>query len=372
VLVLALPDPDRHGGDLVNDRIGSVDGKEAAMRDDRIDTYRGLACVLLVLFHTVGGPDNGLRLADDSFWRIVTADSLVYFRMPLFCFLSGLIYGLRPLRGDPVGFLLGKARRLLVPMLVVGTILAVMRSLVLGQDYIHDWTVYPHVAPVGQFWFSEGLFLIFVLIAVLETLGVLRSRMGLVSTLGVAVVAQLNLVPPPQFGMWGANYLFPFFLCGLACSRFGLAHRSLFRDHAALTVFWFGFALAGILGYAPFTDRVSLVALVLGASFCLTLTTSGWSWAPLASIGRSSYAIFLFHVFLTSGVRILGHRAGVDDPLIVVPAATAAGLLVPIGLESLMLRSRVSALLFLGRSVESRSVEAGDVCRAGGRPAGGE
>jgi uncharacterized membrane protein YcfT len=83
----------------------------------RIQTLRGLACLLLVLYHVVGDdPGAGLQVQDGMLrWF---NDGLAYLRMPLFTFLSGLVCGMRPFHGDSRAFLLGKARRLLVPLLV--------------------------------------------------------------------------------------------------------------------------------------------------------------------------------------------------------------------------------------------------------------
>jgi fucose 4-O-acetylase-like acetyltransferase len=112
--------------------------------------------VLLVAFHTIGGADTGLRLPDDSFWRFF-AEVLAYFRMPMFCFLSGVVYACKPFMGDGAHFLAGKARRLLLPMLVVGTALAFIRSKMPGVNIPwQDWSTI-HINPVAQFWFSESL-----------------------------------------------------------------------------------------------------------------------------------------------------------------------------------------------------------------------
>jgi len=56
----------------------------------RLETLRGLACILLVLYHVVGSdPAQGLMLADG--WLRWLNDGLAYLRMPLFTFLSGWI-----------------------------------------------------------------------------------------------------------------------------------------------------------------------------------------------------------------------------------------------------------------------------------------
>lgn len=92
-----------------------------------IETLRGLACFLRVRYHVLGPfPSSGLRVADGLVrWF---NDGLAYLPMPLFTVLSGLVYGLRPFAtGDSSqAFLLGKVRRLLIPMLVVGTAFAVV------------------------------------------------------------------------------------------------------------------------------------------------------------------------------------------------------------------------------------------------------
>ena len=66
----------------------------------RLDTLRGLACLLLVSYHVIGGDrETGLRLPDEHIAARIN-DFLALVRMPLFSFLSGMVYAWRPLRGD--------------------------------------------------------------------------------------------------------------------------------------------------------------------------------------------------------------------------------------------------------------------------------
>ena len=62
-----------------------------------------------------GDRDTGLRLPDEHVAAQIN-DFLALVRMPLFSFLSGMVYALRPARGDIGPFAAGKARRLLVPI----------------------------------------------------------------------------------------------------------------------------------------------------------------------------------------------------------------------------------------------------------------
>ena len=57
-----------------------------------IDELRGFACLLLVSLHVIGhSPKVGMRLEEGSLLRY-TADSWLFVRMPLFTFISGLVY----------------------------------------------------------------------------------------------------------------------------------------------------------------------------------------------------------------------------------------------------------------------------------------
>jgi len=57
----------------------------------RVQASRGIACLLLVAFHTIGASAaSGLHVPDDSPWREFT-NLVVHVRMPLFTFLSGFV-----------------------------------------------------------------------------------------------------------------------------------------------------------------------------------------------------------------------------------------------------------------------------------------
>src|SRR5262245_39111390 len=109
-------------------------GAELRSRDDSVDTARGITCVLVVAFHAIGStPSAGLHIANESSWRLF-ADLLGYVRMPAFAFLSGYVYAQRPFSNDAGAFVIGKARRLLIPMLVVGTAFAFLQAVVPGTN----------------------------------------------------------------------------------------------------------------------------------------------------------------------------------------------------------------------------------------------
>jgi peptidoglycan/LPS O-acetylase OafA/YrhL len=325
-------------------------------RDEYVDTCRGVACVLLVAYHAIGASvGNGLHLAGDSFWRNF-ADSLTYFRMPMFSFLSGVVYAWRPFTaGNGKHFLLGKMRRLLVPMLVVGTTFAFVQSITPGVNVAPaNWATL-HILPVGHYWFSESLFIIFMVVMTLESLHLLEDLRKFLIVLASAAIMQLTLTPPSEFSLYGANYLFPFFLCGLGCSRFRIAKFDFFPICLAVLAGTSSYVIAGILGYVPRTDRTSVVALLLGVSACLSLLMSGWKNRTLASIGFYSYAIYLFHVFFTASTRMFLYSMNFKNVTALIAVATTAGVVGPILVEKIAGRFALTRLLLLGETCPSAS-----------------
>ena len=84
----------------------------------RVETLRGLACVLLVAFHVIGShASSGLHVGEDSIYRQF-ANLFMHLRMPLFTFLSGFVYAYRPVTQAQTGaFAEKKLIRLLLPLL---------------------------------------------------------------------------------------------------------------------------------------------------------------------------------------------------------------------------------------------------------------
>lgn len=317
----------------------------------RIETLRGLACLLLVAYHVIGAdPSLGLKVQDGALRWL--NDGLAYLRMPLFTFLSGFVYGMRPFRGNSHVFLMGKARRLLIPMLVVGTGFWVLQSLTPGVNSSAGPWYLLHLKPVAHFWFIESLFLIFLLIWAWERFSLINTGTGFFVTQALACTVYLSIHGWPWLGIEGAIYLMPYFLLGLACSRFSLEpwlDRVWVKGCLLL-------AALGLLFYmglpTPNPDRRNAAMLLLGLSLCLLCLSLGGSSRSLGLVGRYSYAIYLFHVFFTAAIRIVLQQAGISVLFLDIALGIALGLAGPMMVEHLACRYKWPALLLLGRSTK--------------------
>lgn len=305
-----------------------------ATRDMPVDTLRGLACVLLVTFHVIGDTSSaGIHVADDSALRYYT-DSVEYLRMPLFTFLSGLVYAWRPLtnRSRYRDFMAKKARRLLVPYVIFVPLLGLTQMV--APDVNGTVTFEPVtwlLESLSPYWFLLTTFWMFAVIALADSVRLLRDPrvFGALFLTASALVVLVDTCGLRILQIGQALTLFPFFLAGVGVHRFRLIPRSM---HAALG--W-TLALAGLIvavqlslnGVLPeFDSRHSVVGIALGIVFPVTFL--GWSLrsAALAWIGAYSSGIFLLHSFAIGFFRAVTGAAGIDNDAVQFLLLSLGGL----------------------------------------------
>lgn len=305
-----------------------------------IETMRALAVFLLVSYHVIGvDRTSGLGLDYPHPLRIF-ADFFIDVRMPLFAFIAGYVYGLRPVApGGYRVFLAGKFRRLLLPGAIATTGFALVAGFI-GNEFQRDlgefWKIY--VFSYAHFWFLQSIFLIFVLI------GAIESRISHTLTpflLGLSMVLYLAEAGRgiTLFSLYSGFYLLPFFLMG--------RQVVLLKQHIMQHARWLiGFSLVIVVlaslwnlhhlqSYGELSPRRDMQSLAMGLSFCLFAVLSLPRIKFLESLGPYAFTIYLYHVFGTSGARRLMHAMGVTDVSLNLMVGLAAGILLPVLLHHL-------------------------------------
>jgi len=318
------------------------DARVTSLESARVQTLRGIACLLLVAFHTVGATSaSGLHVPDDSPYREF-ANLFAYIRMPLFTILSGLVYAYRPLQdGSELQFIGKKLRRLGLPLIVASTLLYGLRLATDDRTVppAQMWTIY--VFPYWHLWFVQGLLLVFVTLVVLESLGALSTfpRFMMVFTLCLALYLYGPFESRNVFGLHNATYLLPFFLCGLGAQRY----RHLLRSRRALIaallccVVTQGFHTYYVLTHklAPIDalENRSIFAFLIGASVTLCALQLVPRMRFMESIGGSSYVIYLYHPLFVAAVMLgAGARLAIPTGLLFVVGGVA-GIVGPMLME---------------------------------------
>ncbi|MBO1740842.1 acyltransferase family protein [Leifsonia sp. TF02-11] len=333
----------------------------SSTKDTSIETLRGLACILVVMAHSPGlaGP-TALNYADDP-WKF-GLDLLAYLRMPLFTFLSGYVYAIRPITTGtrPWRFLRAKTRRLMLPMLVVGTVFMIAIDLMPGWspgEGIRPWWMW-HIVPVAQFWFIWAIFWCFLVVAYLDYRGWLSRRSWMLTAIVVVYIAS-SILPKgvsTPFGILPALYLALFFLAGIACRRF---------DWRAAPRKWHLLVLGAFVVIGCITVALNLAGIwppvhgwignLVGVLSCMLLLRLRFSFRPLAWLGPHSYPIFLFHFLFIELWRMVLVALGVVDVTISILSTTAVALAGSLVLERILRSWRISRLLALGERWTSRA-----------------
>ncbi|WP_426357585.1 acyltransferase family protein [Pseudocolwellia sp. HL-MZ19] len=316
-------------------------------RNIAIDTLRGIACILLVSYHVVGANQlQGLKL-NEGFYKELN-EILIYLRMPLFTFLSGIVYAYHPFSGQSKKYIVGKFKRLIIPMLIVGTTFSIIQTLTPGTNAnVENWYLL-HIKPVGHFWFLEAIFIIFLLMIPLEKLNVFSSVFKTGCLLLISLILYLSDLKIGYFAITGTLYLFPYFILGVTLVRLKIDTKLRLKFGALMIIFAITLLYILKTSYLILPDKMTLIGFFLGASSCLGLFSIGYRNSFLAKIGVYSYSIFLYHVFFTAGSRILFNKLGVDSINILFFLGLILGILGPVIIELISIKNKHSRLLFLG------------------------
>lgn len=337
-----------------------LSGKELS-----IQSLRGLAVILMVAGHVIGSEQTlGMRVTDDSFWRLSYL-LLEDMRMPLFTLLSGYVYAMRPIVrvDDFPGLVRGKIVRLLIPLITVGTLFVLVQSLVPGTNssgnFFQSWIAIFY--GVSHFWFLQAIFIIFVIVGLLDAVGILKNNnYFLLVFLASCALWVLDAAPTKLFSVDGAIRLFPFFLLGyFLCTR----PKSL-DSKAVISVAVFIFACAyltrilaitGALNVSVPENRIITLGVGVTALILLmkwrTIITLRW----LSLIGGYSFGIYLLHVFFTASSRMVFRKLGFESDVAIFSLCLTAGVLCPVVFEVIFGKSSLISLIILGQKTQKKT-----------------
>ncbi|HPE57216.1 MAG TPA: acyltransferase [Bacteroidales bacterium] len=326
-------------------------------KEQSIETLRGIAIILMVAGHVIGdNSGTGLQVRDESVWRYFYF-TFEYLRMPLFTAISGFVYALKPVQSDHIGrFLKGKSRRIILPFFTVATVQYLMNALVPQVNnpvpLADIWKIY--IFSYGQFWFLQALFLVFLTVVALEYNKILDTIKGWAISLGIAVIMLLVINQNYLINYFSISrylYLLPFFLLGIGLNRF---KNQLFKKPIILALLLTLIITVTIQQLEWFevintiSHRFSAISVFVGISGIWLIFHIRKPFKWLAELGYYSYGIYLFHVFATAGSRIFAKMLGMENMVMLFFTGLIFGLIFPILLELILLKSAILRRLFLG------------------------
>lgn len=305
-------------------------------RFDAIDSAKGVGIVLVVFGHAWRGAMGGGVISDHRLFGLI--DAAVYaFHMPLFFFLSGLLF-LEALQKYETGNLLrGRLTRLLWPM-------ALWSWLFFGLKFVAGeaantpvvWSEFPLIPlpPYEHLWFLWALFLCqsilifgYRVVPRSVTTDTLRKCAG-IGALVLAVLSSFIYLPSLLWGPMVEHI--PYFLAGIAAGGFLAVRLPLWIG--VVCAAGFAVLLVAVQGEkASVIHSLALVTTGWGVWLCVdrAFADTRWPSSALRYLGQASMTIYLTHTVFSAGMRIALLNFGFDDVGSIVLISMLAGLSMP-------------------------------------------
>ena len=273
-----------------------------------IDIAKGICIILVVIGHYI--PANPPQ------WYLSLIDVIYCFHMPLFMYASGYIYHATQKPVKYKTFILKKAKRLVIPYILVSWFIIIIKLLTEKNMYVEhpvslsSFYEILYVPSAGYFlWFVYVLFLIFLIIPIFNTplkinFLLLVSLIWLilpVQTTGLFCIAPLK------------SHLF-YFVSGCFFSQYQSVIRyKLGNIHVIFYVL--GFIVLYLLSHV--SDWISITVILQCITVCLALTGISITLKIARSIEMNrpklkhlciqlaiySYTIYLFHTTFEGFVK---------------------------------------------------------------------
>lgn len=346
-------------------------------RNPWIDYARGICILLVVYRHVFEGLAN-VGAGSNSYPLLKYFNIFFFsFRMPLFFIVSGVFLGGSLLRKGIGGYINDRFQTIFYPLLVWG---AIQVSLQLSfADYVNaKRTPMDYInlvfdpRKIEQFWYLNALFFVSVLYAIMRWYLKFKPVQQLVTGLFFFSISSYCLMRNINIGfLIDVMFFYVFFAIGDIVSDMiqNTKNYKLFTSYRTLLLL-----LPGFIALQHYFTRLNLLyqndyyvqfyrpdlyiitalvgcAFVMNFSFVLQKLNI---FRFLRVIGYHSLYIYVMHLMITAGVRIMMVRVlGIENVPLIMVTSIACGVLLPIFTYNLAERTGAWWLFTMKRRKES-------------------
>ncbi|HMG08151.1 MAG TPA: acyltransferase family protein [Mucilaginibacter sp.] len=316
-----------------------------------VDYSKGIGIVLAVYGHVIRGLKEAGAIDDGTFFRY--SDTFVYsFHMPLFFILSGYFFYDSFIK-DPAKFTINKFKTLLYPFVIwslLQTLVEVLLNKFTNTKIPPEALITCIFIPRDQFWFVYALFFIFILNALFFRI---TKKFGLYISIATWFIYwgfHYNLGPFNQT----FQYLI-FFNIGIIFSRFNKQFFVLLKSNKLLLLNIFLFTLFEYLYFSITKNTRSfhflfITVAVLGSLIIMQLSERAVLNKILIFfifLGKESLAIYLVHILVASGTRVILLKIlHIYSPVVNILAGTILGIVIPLIIYSFAVKRPYLSWLF--------------------------
>lgn len=327
-----------------------------------VDYAKAVGIVLVVFGHVLRGLQASGYIADST--QLALVDSIIYsFHMPLFFFLSGLYLCSSIADRSATGFIAARIDTLAYPYIIWSLLQGSIE--VAFSSYTNGTATLASVLSIGtrpraQFWFLYALFAFSMLALLFLQWRGKHGRCSPTALVAMAMLAAAGYLLTPAHMDAGKNHFLVewfsrFFVYFIAGALYGLsqrAHSSLNAMPMLVTLLFaawmqYHFHVRLDLRHTDYGARslaLGFACIFAVVYLCRTLSAKQMPW--LTAIGRACLPIFLMHLLLTGGFRIVSTRLfAVDSLAFQLIGGTLCGVLGPMVAMALLNRYRLAFLV---------------------------
>ncbi len=330
--------------------MNTITGKE---RNIWIDIAKGIGIILVVYGHVLRGLDNAQLPINKEFF--ITSDLFIYsFHMPLFFVLSGLLFkkGLNKYKSK--GLLNNKIKTILYPFIIwsiLQTAIEVMLSNFTNGQIGMENLLTAIFIPRAQYWFLHALFCINLINILLQY--VFRKHWLLISSM----LSILFHIFPINISIFSnsVTYLI-FFNVGIFICEYIESTKTIEKSNKLIFIFISCICMFIILEYVYIVEKITLlkdmlILPLLGTItvFCYSLLISKYKVQKkvLSLLGKYSLHIYILHILVASGTRIVLLRGfNIDNVTIHIFLGTFLGITLPLIISVLLKNNLIYRRLF--------------------------
>lgn len=311
-----------------------------------VDFVKGIGIVLVVYGHVVRGI-VGAGIPFDEHWFQLVDRTIYSFHMPLFFFLSGVLFHASFARKGKVDFVVGKLKTVAYPYLLWSILQGMIEFLLsrwtnggvtAGDVFSLLWQ------PRAQFWFLYMLFFVFLIATFVYAQRSDRRDYGILLAALALYLANWSPIDTYVFNMFG--FCFAYFALGVAfphaVSWLGKIPFRLLSVALFVAASYFVQGIGG--GTEDGGNLLKLLLALLGIVGSIELAGLALkmriNW--IGMLGRYSLEIYLLHILVGSGIRIALQKVfGIVDPAVHLLLGTLLGLWIPLLIAYIAERSGV-------------------------------
>lgn len=329
-------------------------------RSIALDVAKGVAIILVVYGHALRGLISAGMIAPDA--GIVMSDYIIYtFHMPLFFFISGLLFNSKRGSEKSREFWWRRAKTIAYPYFLWSLIQGGLQ-VVLSNSAATNGSMSINALgdilwrPISPFWFLYALFFCHTIWFGIRG----RGRADLVGGCSLIVFVVMYLTKAPHT-LQDIAYGFLYFSMGIWGAEVSLWQRLPTDWKVSSVLFLVGMALATCSYALEVPERLSFVSAVSMLAAVLTLSRAAETKAPrsrltqfLALCGQCSMGIFTMHILALGCVRLVAVRvADIHNSLALLPVLVTVAVLIPLGIQLVAIRLNIQEIAGLPSSAKA-------------------